>query len=106
MDTVAALGDSDFTEVGRILTASHASMRDDFEITTPHIDLIADTAVRAGALGARMTGGGFGGCVIALVPGVRAHAVADAVRRAVNDAGYIQPTITHTHAGRGAGPCR
>ena len=67
LDVVAALGDSDFAEVGRILTASHASMRDDFEITTDHIDLIADTAVRAGALGARMTGGGFGGCVIALV---------------------------------------
>ena len=51
-------------------------MRDDFEITTEHIDLIADTAVRAGALGARMTGGGFGGCVIALVPDGRADAVA------------------------------
>ena len=44
--------DSDFTEVGLLLTASHASMRDDFEITTAHIDLIADTAVQAGALGA------------------------------------------------------
>jgi galactokinase len=106
MDVVAALGDSDFAEVGRILTASHASMRDDFDITTPHIDLIADTAVRAGALGARMTGGGFGGCVIALVPTGRAHAIAGAVRRAVHDAGYNRPTITHTHAGRGAGPCR
>jgi mevalonate kinase len=46
-------------------------MRDDFEITTDHIDLIADTAVVAGALGARMTGGGFGGCVIALAPSQR-----------------------------------
>ena len=68
LDFVAALGDSDYAEAGRIFTASHASMRDDFAITTPHIDLIADTAVEAGALGARMTGGGFGGCVIALVP--------------------------------------
>ena len=42
-------------------------MRDDFGITTEHVDLLADTAVRAGALGARMTGGGFGGTVIALV---------------------------------------
>ena len=76
-DFVAALGDSDYASAGRIFTASHASMRDDFAITTPHIDLIADTAVNAGALGARMTGGGFGGCVIALVPADRVEAVGD-----------------------------
>ncbi len=68
LDTVEALRRSDFAEVGRLLTASQESMRDDFEITTDHIDLIAETRrARAGALGARMTGGGFGGCVIALV---------------------------------------
>jgi galactokinase len=103
LDYVAALRDSDFTEAGRIMTASHASMRDDFDITTGHLDLIADSAVRAGALGARMTGGGFGGCVIALVPADRAAAVGDAVRRAVSDAGFEQPVITRTHAGAGAG---
>jgi galactokinase len=101
-DVVAALGDSDFERMGRILTASHASMRDDFEITTDHIDLIAETAVRAGALGARMTGGGFGGCVIALVPAAQARTVGDAVRAAMSDSGYGRPTITHTHAGPGA----
>ncbi|MGO9151737.1 galactokinase [Mycobacterium sp.] len=105
LDFVAALGDSDFTEAGRIFTASHASMRDDFEITTEHIDLIADTATRAGALGARMTGGGFGGCVIALVPTDRAEMVGEAVRRAVRDAGFEPPAITRTHAAAGAGPC-
>ena len=83
LDFVAALGDSDYAEAGRIFTASHASMRDDFAITTPHIDLIADTAVDAGALGARMTGGGFGGCVIALVPDDRVEVVSEAVRAAV-----------------------
>lgn len=103
MDFVAVLSDSDFGEAGRILTASHASMRDDFEITTGHLDLIADTAVRAGAFGARMTGGGFGGCVIALAPADRAEAVAGAVRRAVCGAGYEQPVITRTHAAQGAG---
>ena len=77
-------------------------MRDDFEITTEHIDLIADTAVAAGALGARMTGGGFGGCVIALVAEDRVDAVCSAVQRAVGDAGYNQPTITRTTAGGGA----
>ena len=102
LDVVAALGDSDFAEAGRILTASHASMRDDFEITTDHIDLLADTAVRAGALGARMTGGGFGGCVIALVPTAGVDAVGAAVRQAAGDSGYPEPTITRTHAGRGA----
>ena len=103
LDFVAALGDSDFAEAGRIFTASHASMRDDFEITTGHIDLIADTAVRAGALGARMTGGGFGGCVIALVPAEQADVVGEAVRRTVSDAGFEQPVITRTRAAAGAG---
>jgi galactokinase len=103
LDFVVALGDSEFTAAGQILTASHASMRDDFEITTEHIDLIADTAVRAGALGARMTGGGFGGCVIALVPVDRAELVGEMVRRAVCDAGFEQPMITRTRAAAGAG---
>ncbi|MGB8390756.1 galactokinase [Mycobacterium sp.] len=104
LDCVAALEESDFSEAGRIFTASHASMRDDFEITTVHIDLIADTAVRAGALGARMTGGGFGGCVIALVPTDRTDVVGEAVRRAVGDAGFEQPVISCTRAAAGAGP--
>lgn len=105
LDFVAALDDSDFAEAGHVLTASHASMRDDFGITTEHIDLIADAAVRAGALGARMTGGGFGGCVIALVPTDRADVVGEAVRQAVSDAGFEQPVITRTRAAAGAGLC-
>ncbi len=98
LDFVAALGNSDYTEAGRIFTASHASMRDDFSITTPHIDLIAQTAVDAGALGARMTGGGFGGCVIALVPSERVAAVADAVQAATDN----EPAVTETYAADGA----
>ncbi|MFZ1161444.1 MAG: galactokinase, partial [Mycobacterium sp.] len=105
-DVVAALGDSDYASAGRIFTASHASMRDDFAITTAHIDLIADTAVSAGALGARMTGGGFGGCVIALVPADQVAPVADAVRSALHAAGYEEPVISQTHAARGAGAVR
>ena len=101
-EVVAALEHSNFADVGRIFTASHASMRDDFEITTAHIDLIADTATRAGALGARMTGGGFGGCVIALVPTDRVPAVTAAVREATDRAGYVAPTIARTEAGAGA----
>ena len=103
LDVVAALSAADFAEVGRILTASHASMRDDFGITTEHIDLIADAAVCEGALGARMTGGGFGGCVIALVPADRADAISEAVRRTVSQAGLVPPAITRAHAAAGAG---
>lgn len=98
LDFVAALGDSDYAEAGRIFSASHASMRDDFGITTPHIDLIAAAAVDAGALGARMTGGGFGGCVIALVPADRVSAVS----RAVCAAGDHKPVVTRTYAAEGA----
>ena len=103
LDVVAALSAADFAEAGRLFTASHASMRDDFGITTEHIDLIADAAVRAGAWGARMTGGGFGGCVIALVPADRADAVGADVRRIVSEAGFAPPSITRTRAAAGAG---
>jgi len=103
LDFVVALGDSDFAQAGRIMTASHTSMRDDFGITTEHIDLIVDAAIDGGALGARMTGGGFGGCVIALVPIDRADMVGEAVRRAACDAGFVRPVITRTRAAGGAG---
>jgi galactokinase len=102
LDVVAALEKSDFTAIGALFNASQASMRDDFGITTEHIDLIADSAVQAGALGARMTGGGFGGCVIALAPAEKADAIAGQIREAVGDAGYHPPTITRTRAGQGA----
>jgi galactokinase len=104
MDFVAALGDSDFVEAGRIMTASHVSMRNDFEITIDHIDLIADIAVREGAYGARMTGGGFGGCVIALAPDERANAVAEELRKRVPAAGHPRPVVIRTYAAQGAGP--
>ncbi|KAA0097944.1 galactokinase [Mycolicibacterium sp. P1-18] len=101
-DVVSALARADFAAVGRLFDASHASMRDDFEITTDHIDLIADTAVRAGALGARMTGGGFGGCVIVLADVDRCDAVAQSIMDAVLRAGYHPATITRTRAAAGA----
>ncbi|OKH76429.1 galactokinase [Mycobacterium sp. SWH-M1] len=103
LDTVEALSAADFRRVGELFTASHQSMRDDFEITTPHLDLIASTAVSSGALGARMTGGGFGGCVIALVPSGSVDAVSASVREAMQAGGYPAPTIEPTVAGAGPG---
>ncbi|BBX24062.1 galactokinase [Mycolicibacter terrae] len=103
LDFVAACGELDFAAAGRLFTASHASMRDDFEITTAHLDVIVDAAVAAGALGARMTGGGFGGCVIALVPAELTLKVGDAVRAAVTAAGYAEPDLSRVYAAAGAG---
>jgi galactokinase len=79
-------------QLGPLLDASHASMRDDFEITVPTVDLAVESARTAGALGARMTGGGFGGCIIALVPTGQASAVAERVARDFTDAGFGQPS--------------
>jgi galactokinase len=65
--TVELLRSGEVEAIGPLLDESHASMRDDYRITIPELDVAADTLVAAGALGARMTGGGFGGCVIALI---------------------------------------
>jgi galactokinase len=78
-------------ELGPLLDASHASMRDDFEITVPTVDLAVETARAHGALGARMTGGGFGGCIIGLVPAGTSDQVAGAIAQRFAGAGYNAP---------------
>jgi galactokinase len=75
---------------GRLLCESHASLRDDFEVSWPEADVTVDTAVTAGALGARMMGGGFGGSVLALVPADSA-ALRDAVCAAFAGRGWPEP---------------
>ena len=85
--SVAAIAGRDWTGLGSLMTASHVSLRDDFEVSCDELDLVVDTALRTGALGARMTGGGFGGSAIALVPAERADAVARAVDLAFATAG-------------------
>ncbi|SCL27151.1 galactokinase [Micromonospora nigra] len=91
LDTVALLRAGRVREVGPLLTASHASMRDDFEITVPEIDTAVEAALAAGAWGARMTGGGFGGCVLALVDADGADPVAAAVTAAYARRGFTAP---------------
>ncbi len=81
----------DYVGLAPLLDASHASMRDDFEITVPTVDLAVETAKQAGAYGARMTGGGFGGCIIALVDAGRADEVATAIGEAFAASGYGPP---------------
>ncbi|MFI7250469.1 galactokinase [Micromonospora chalcea] len=95
LDTVALLRAGRVRDTGPLLTASHVSMRDDFEITVPEIDTAVEAALSAGAYGARMTGGGFGGCVLALVDADAADAVAAAVAEAYAKRGFTAPgTLT------------
>ena len=78
-------------ELGPLLDASHASMRDDFEITVPTVDLAVESARASGALGARMTGGGFGGCIIALLPTGQSDPVAERIAQDFGAAGFDAP---------------
>jgi galactokinase len=102
LDTVALLRAGDIRAIGPLLTASHASMRDDFEITVPEIDTAVEAALAAGAYGARMTGGGFGGCVLALVDADAADGLALAVTEAYASRGYPAPDFFTAVPGPGA----
>jgi galactokinase len=102
LDTVDLLRSGRVKDTSSLLTASHASLRDDFEVTVPELDTAVDAALQAGALGARMTGGGFGGCVIAVVPVHATDRVTDAVRRAFDEHGFTAPEAFVTTASPGA----
>jgi galactokinase len=91
LEAVEVLRAGRIADLAPLLDASHASMRDDFEITVPQVDLAVDTARAAGALGARMTGGGFGGCIIALVPAGEAERVGGEIVHSFAAAGFGQP---------------
>lgn len=88
--------------IGELLLESHASMRDDFGISCVELDLAVASAMAAGALGARMTGGGFGGSAIALVRSDLVQPVSDRVREAFAEAGYATPEIFAVVPGPGA----
>jgi galactokinase len=106
LDTVARLRAGDVAAIGPILTASHRSMRDDFEITVPEVDVAVDALLQAGALGARMTGGGFGGCVLALLAAGDIERAAKAVLAAYETHGFAAPSWFVTAPSRGAYPAR
>ena len=90
--TVDALAQRDWAEVARCFLDSHVSMRDDFEISTDELDTAVSVAVEAGALAARMTGGGFGGSTVAIVPEERLSAVVRAIDAAFALRSYAAPT--------------
>lgn len=102
LDTVRALREHGPGVIGPFLDASHVSMRDDFEISVPELDLAVDTAQANGAIGARMTGGGFGGAAIALVIDALVPIVTREVTTAFAERGYREPTIFPVRPSQGA----
>ncbi|MFM2353006.1 MAG: galactokinase [Actinomycetota bacterium] len=102
LDTVAVLKAQGASAIGELLDASHRSMRDDFEISVPELDLAVETAVGAGAIGARMTGGGFGGAAIALVKLDDLSRVQVAVDNAFGEHAFGQPDTFVVTASDGA----
>jgi galactokinase len=76
-----ALLGNDAREFGRLMQASHASLRDDYQVSHPEVDRLVDVAMNAGALGARVTGAGFGGFIVALAEAARADAVREKIER-------------------------
>ena len=101
-DAIGAVRNLDWAELGAVFDASHASLRDDFEVSCEELDVACSAASAAGALGARMTGGGFGGSAIALVEADRHVAVRTAVEQEFAEHGWRPPRFLPAPASSGA----
>jgi galactokinase len=100
--TVDVLRSGRLRDLGTQFAASHASLRDDFEVSTPELDSAVDAALAAGACAARMTGGGFGGSVLAIAETAAVGAVNEAVRAAFAAAGFDDPDVFAVQVAGGA----
>lgn len=90
-DAVVALKASDFIKLGRLINESHISLRDDYTVSCPELDLAVDASLAAGALGSRMVGGGFGGSAIALIKADEIDAVKEAIKLAYSERNFKAP---------------
>ncbi|HRJ42345.1 MAG TPA: galactokinase [Caldilineaceae bacterium] len=103
MGTVAALAAGDLEEVGRLMNASHESLRDDYEVSSEALDaMVAAMRSALGCLGARLTGAGFGGCAVALVRKGQERAVRDAIFENYSKSMNIWPEVYTPPASAGA----
>jgi galactokinase len=102
LEVTGLLRSGDVAEVGPVLTESHRSLRDDFQVSWPQADVAVDAATAAGALGARMMGGGFGGSVIVLVPAGRSARVVAAVGAEYDRRNWPAPALVPAAAEAGA----
>jgi galactokinase len=90
---VSLLESGDTRAIGPVLTQGHASLRDDFRVSCPELDLVVDACLAAGALGARMTGGGFGGSAIVLAEEADVPTLTKATEEAFAAAGFTPPRV-------------
>ena len=102
LDCVKALEDKDFIKVGALINQSHISLRDDYNVSCPELDVAVDAANSVGALGARMVGGGFGGSAIALVNQTAIESTKSAVVKAFADRGFKSPRFFSSLPSEGA----
>lgn len=103
LETVAGLSRRNWVAVGALLTAGHISIRDDFEASSPEQDLAVDALADCGALGARMTGGGFGGAALSLMPAGSVERAHKEVVGAFERRGYATPHLFTVAPSAGAG---
>jgi galactokinase len=109
LDAVALLehgGPGSLPRLGELLTASHASLGGDFSVSCPELDVAVDAALAGGAFGARLTGAGFGGSVVALVPADAVDDVKRDVRAAFGKQGWVEPAVRLVRPGGGASRLR
>ena len=102
LETVELLKSSGPQSIGELLYASHESMRDDFEISIDELDCAVETALEVGAVGARMTGGGFGGAAIALIHSSKVAELKRSVAEAFEAKGFAKPELFSVLADAGA----
>src|SRR6266480_663806 len=91
LEAIQALQRQDFGAFGRLMYASHQSLRDDYEVSTPELDAFVETAIQSSALGAKLTGAGFGGCALALIRSEDAGVLVMNVRHYFEARGFTQP---------------
>jgi galactokinase len=101
---VAALRRDDLHALGHLALESHRSLADDFEVSTPELDLLVSIAVERGAFGARLTGAGFGGCIVALVPEAESARLVDAIVDRYRAQTGLEASAFPVRAVDGAGP--
>jgi galactokinase len=103
LKTAEAMKQNDWATVGELMYVSHASLRDDFEVSCVELDVLVDIASKTeGVIGARMTGGGFGGCIVALVQKEKSDSISDSICKAYQSQTGVKPSAFMTRPAQGA----